>query len=91
MGNVDIKKLWIETIKEAGNECLINTPECVIYKSEHKNCIGCSSNLGCSKLAGILLTISLDFEDSLKTTKKTADIILSLIEAKTNKEVDNLL
>lgn len=44
-----------ELVVRQGDDIGMNEPVCVIWKSDHKNCFGCPSELGCSKMVSLHL------------------------------------
>lgn len=43
----------IATLEEHGDKVMRNEPSCVLYLAEHKNCVGCPTEIGCCKVAMI--------------------------------------
>ena len=50
----EISEMYQELVRDFGDEVSIQTVVCVMWKNEHENCVGCQSELGCAKAAGMM-------------------------------------
>jgi len=82
-----IMDLFRELLTISGDTVKQGKPECKLWKTAHKNCLGCPFELGCSKLALIGLVALTSGEDNSTLIGNTLDKIL---EAKTVKEVKSI-
>lgn len=88
-----------EMVKElvklrTGQEPQINEPTCVIWQAEHKDCIGCSSNLSCGMMSSVMMVVlksmlyePKDFDDFLKTQDYVSKMTNKILNAKTVEEL----
>jgi len=51
----EISESYQNLVRQLGDRVDIHTQVCVEWKLEHKNCGGCPSELGCSKVVTLLL------------------------------------
>ncbi len=74
-----------------GDDIGMQEPICLLWKSEHKNCFGCPSELGCSKMTSIMLVEiqpMVDMELGRNTDYDLIALAIDIImEAKTVKEI----
>ena len=89
------QKDYVKELVEANGDSVgMNQPVCLIWRTDHEDCTGCPSALGCSKMAKIRLvtTIPMFYQpNSFKDFQKMSDRIDKLMEmvlnAKTPDEV----
>ena len=93
------KEIWIQEIeKSSGEEIMMNTLPCVIYKTDKDNCRGCSYELNCAKLSACLTLQTQmanykpkDFLDSVKTGEIATNMIENIVSAKSVPEVEKIM
>jgi hypothetical protein len=92
-----LQQTLTQLIESGGDTVGIDTPACVIHKSEHSSCNGCSSELGCGKLARIMLAQSMaalytpaNFDDLCNVTNRVQKLQMEIFKAKTVEELDKL-
>lgn len=81
-----------EMVRKCGDEVALHEPPCVLWKADHENCVGCQYELGCGKVAHILLIIidpyePKDYDDHLKKQRHIFDLTDRTLEAKTPDEL----
>ena len=89
--------LFKELVVKNGDDVGMKEPVCVLWKSEHDNCFGCSSELGCSKMVaimGVQMTPMMyqpkDYNDYETMQTSMRHKIQDIIEAKTPKEIKKI-
>ena len=95
----EIAEFWTQTIEQiTGKQIMVDTSDCVIWKFDHTNCIGCAHELTCSKLPAIMeIQFQVmnykpkDFLDQLKTNKQISDMIEKILHAETVEQVHSVL
>jgi hypothetical protein len=93
------KEFWEQEIEKAtGEEVMMNTPACVVYKTDNNNCRGCSYELNCAKLSNLMMLqchMSLykpvDFLDSVKAGQQSSALISDIINAKSVEEIEKIV
>ncbi len=85
----------IDLVVKSGSAYEKDTPECIIYLSEHSNCIECSTQLGCSKCARLMLVMMIpimykakNFEDFQRISCRVTELMDLILAAKTKEELD---
>jgi len=93
------KEIWIQEIeKSTGEEIMMNTPACIIYKTDNHNCRGCSYELNCAKLSNLMMLqmqlsnyIPKDFLDYMKAGQIATGMIENIINAKTPEAIEKII
>jgi len=92
-----LESLWIVDIEKAGFPYKKDTPECVIYQSEHKSCKGCSSAMACGKLCLLLLVHMMpmqykpnSFDDFQCMDRRIKELTSRIMDAKTEEELRSI-
>jgi hypothetical protein len=87
----EIQKM-VETI--AGDSVEMGEPTCVLWKADHKNCVGCPSELGCGKMVKFELLALIpmmyhprDFADFQKMQTRIDELANSVLAAKSVEEL----
>jgi len=88
-----------EIIKlRTGEEPQIDEPTCVIWKADHENCKGCTSDLACGRLATILLVSfkaamyePKNFDDHIRALEYQSNMVDRILDAKTVEEVHSIV
>lgn len=90
----EIVDMYQDVVREHGDRVDIDTQVCVQWKLEHKDCTGCSSNLGCAKTAAMLLAVMsgavytpTDWNDFQKMNHSIEEKMARIMSAKTLAEV----
>ena len=93
------KEIWIQEIeKSSGEEVMMNTPACVIYKTDNNNCRGCSYELNCAKVSAcMMLQVQIvnykpkDFLDYVKAGQTAAGMIENILNSKSVPEIEKIV
>ena len=98
---MDIKptEFWSQTIEETtGEQVMMNTAPCVIYKMEKNNCKDCPYELNCAKLSNIIMVQHhimaykpADFLEHIKANMLASAIIEDVMGAKSIEEIDKIV
>lgn len=83
---------------KTGDEPQMHEPTCLLWKSDHKNCEGCPSNLQCAQMVAIMLS-SLrgsmyepkSYDDFVRTMDGVHETTEKILEAKTVDEVHSII
>ncbi len=91
----DISENIQKLVEQHGDRVAIDTKECVLWKMEHSDCVGCPSELGCSKTVKMMLTMMMpmmyepkSFDDFERMHRRIAELNHRILNAKTREEVD---
>lgn len=83
-----------ELVISQGDEVAIHEPPCVLWKSEHENCVGCHYELGCGKVVHLMLVMMTpmmyqpkDYDDFVKMDNRIQELMAKTLEAKTPDEL----
>jgi len=94
MARSEIFQEFRELIESNGDGVGLDSPVCVLWKSEHDNCKGCSAELGCAKataMMGVSLTNLIykpkDYEDFQRMNSDIHKRLSAILEAKSAEEV----
>lgn len=74
----------IRTVRENGDKVACYTEECKLWQSEHPNCIGCPSALGCFKTVTLAIAVVKPGEPDDEFIK----FVTAVLSAKTTEELD---
>jgi hypothetical protein len=93
------REYWTNIIeKTTGQEIMMNTSDCVIYKTGKDNCIGCQYELNCAKLSGIMAVVysmshykPRDFSDHFRTEQQAAILIDQIMNASSVEEINKII
>ncbi len=93
------KEYWTHAIEEmTGEEIMMNTPDCVIYKLGKDTCKGCQHELNCAKLSGVMSIVHSmtcykpkDFSDHLRTEQQASTLIDQVTNAKSVEEIEKFM
>ena len=88
----DLMKEMVETI--AGDSIAIHEPQCMIWKADHDNCVGCPTELGCGKMVHMML-VSLtplyykpkDYDDFTKMHNRVQELMYMTLKAESVEEL----
>ena len=90
----EMSNLFQDMVREHGEQVLIHTKVCVMWKAEHKNCKGCISELGCTKAVGMMgvsitpmLYKPLDYEDFERMNQSIQKKLDAMLEAESVEEL----
>ena len=97
--DIKSKEFWTQNIEEiTGEQIMMNTPECLFYKTDNKSCKSCSYELNCAKLSSILIVQhhlhnyqSKDFTDFMQAGLTAADMIEGVLAAKTIEGIEKII
>ena len=88
---------YVQMIEKLGDKVAIDTKDCILWGSEHPNCFGCPSELGCAKLVSIKLVAIMplmyqpaSFEDFQKMSHRIEELTQRILNAKTPKELKEI-
>jgi hypothetical protein len=98
---MDIKpvEFWSKEIEEkTGEEIMMNTPACIIYKTSNNNCKGCAYELNCAKLSNIIMLQyhlasykPIDFLDTIKASQQAVAMTTAIMNAKSVDEIEKII
>jgi len=95
---MDFSEEMQELVRKNGDEVNIHTTECVLWKTEHENCFGCPSEIGCSKavcLLGIAMRPMMynptDYEDYERMSNKVVKDMDFILKANTRDEIRSVI
>jgi len=54
MAGLDLFDGFERLVQGCGDDVLMHTQTCVLWKAEHENCKGCVAELGCSKAVAMM-------------------------------------
>lgn len=76
--SADFRKI----IVERGDKVLIQSSDCKKFLVSHKNCEGCSSELGCAKLVNLMCLVS--------SNRKPSEFVSKIVDATSAKELRHI-
>lgn len=89
-----IRKEMQELVEAHGDRVAIGEPPCVLWKAEHENCSDCLYELGCGKVARLMLVMLIpitysptSFADHQTMTNRIQELMAMTMEAKTPDEL----
>ena len=97
MADEKISEVIEKLVRASGDKVSIDTEECVLWKLEHSNCFGCSSELGCDKVVKLMLLMMLpmtykpnSFEDFQKMQQRIDELHEQILHSQTKEELDKI-
>lgn len=74
-----------------------DSPECVIYLTEHNDCVGCPTKIACDKLIKLMCVFMLplvyepkSFEDFQNVFNRSKELTKLILKAKTKEEMEKI-
>lgn len=93
----DVRKTVASLLAANDQQLMMEEPMCVLWRADHKDCIGCPSNLSCAKLIkliGVLMAVSLyeskSFVDYQVQSKRMEELVKMCVDAKTFDELHKI-
>ena len=97
MEDNSISEDFQDLVRKGGDKVELHQQTCVLWMLEHKNCSGCSSELGCAKavtMLGVSLTPLVyqpkDYEDFERMHQSIQSKLDKILHAKSAEEVRTL-
>ena len=93
----DISEGIRDLVKKGGDVVGLDTPQCILWKSDHDSCKGCECELGCGKVVRVMLLMMTPmvykpngFEDFQKMEARMHELTDLTLKAKTAQELHEL-
>jgi hypothetical protein len=97
MNGSNIKDLYIQLVESNGDKYVHGSVDCTIFLTEHKNCKGCPAEIGCAKVARLMINALSQsmykpntYDDFVKMQTRTDELSKMILCAKTLEELKSI-